>query len=93
MTSLSFYTKPMYGEWFKPRHIEEGSDKELRQLHYVCSQHLQALKATKCDLSTTFITWLIEMKLDQLTMFEWQRDSQDQPDVHHHIHILDLIDL
>ena len=73
--------------------LREGSGKELRCLHDVCSQHLRALKAMRHEPSGAFITSLIEMKLDQLTMFEWQRHSQNQSDVPHYAEILEFINL
>ena len=43
--------------------------------------------------SGAFITSLVEVKLDQTTMFEWQRHSQHQEDLPHFSEILKFIDL
>ena len=73
--------------------VTNGSGKELWHLHDICSQHLRALKVMKCEPSGAFITSLIELKLDESTVFEWQRHSQDQPDVSHYVEILEFIHL
>ena len=57
--------------------LKDGHGRELRRLHDVVNQHLCALKAMKYDPSGPFITSLLELKLDQSTLFEWQRHSQD----------------
>ena len=72
---------------------KEGSGKELRRLHDVCSQHLRALKTMGYDPSGPLVTSLIETKLDRSTMFEWQRHTQENSDVPHYAEILDFIDL
>lgn len=53
--------------------LNEGTWKELRRLHDIATQHLRALKAIDCELPGPFVTSMIELKLDQTTMFEWQR--------------------
>ena len=62
---------------------KEGSGKELLRLHEVCSQHMRVLKTMYYDPSGSFITSLIETKLDRSTMFEWQRHTQEKSDVPH----------
>ncbi len=56
--------------------LKDGSGKELRRLHDTVQQHLRALKAMDQDPSGAFITSMMELKLDQTTMFEWQKTSQ-----------------
>ena len=73
--------------------VKHGSGKELRHLHDVCSQHLWASNVMKCKPSGALLTPLIEMILDESTMFEWERHSQDQPDVSHYTEILEIIKL
>ena len=65
----------------------------LRRLHDEVNQHLCALKAVDYDPSGTFITSSLELKLDQTTMFEWQRHSQDTNEVPHYQELLDFLDL
>ena len=68
--------------------LKDGSDKELPCLHDVLSQHLWALKVLKYESSGPFIASLIEA-----TSFEWQRHSQDKPDVPHFDKILKFLGL
>ena len=74
--------------------LKDGSGKELRRLHETLQQHLRALKAMKCEPDSSFVTSVIELKLDSETMFEWQKHSQDKTEVvPHYQDILDFIDL
>ena len=68
--------------------------KELRRLHDTVQQHLCTLKAMDCTAPGSFITSVLELKLDSNTMFEWQRhDSQESSDVPHYNKLLDFIKL
>lgn len=60
--------------------LKDGSSKELRRLHDVLLQHLRALKTMKEEPDPSFITSIIELKLDPTTLFEWQKHSQDTTD-------------
>ena len=71
--------------------LKDGSEKELRRLHDTAQQHLRALKALGHDPSGSFITSLLELKLDVNAMFEWQRHSQASADVPHFKHLLEFI--
>ena len=53
--------------------LKEGSGKELRRLHDTIQQHVRALKTLGCDLPESFITSMIELKLDFNTLFKWQK--------------------
>ena len=53
-------------------HLKDGTGKELHQLHDVAQQHLRALKALGHEPDESFITSMLELKLDVHTMFEWQ---------------------
>ena len=55
------------------------------------SRHLCAL--TTKDPYGPFVTALVELKLDQSTMFEWQRQSQDASDTLHYERLLKFLDL
>ena len=63
--------------------LKDGTGKELRRLHDIAQQHQRALKALGHEPSGSFITSLLELKLDVNTMFEWQRHSQVSTDVPH----------
>lgn len=73
--------------------LKEGSGKELRYLHDTAQQHLRALKAMGQEPSGSFITSLLELKLDQNTMFEWQKCSQESSEVPHYKDLLEFINL
>ena len=73
--------------------LKEGSGKELRKFHDLAQQHLRALKAMGQDPSGPFITSLLELKLDQNTLFEWQKCSQSSKDIPHYTKLLDFLNL
>lgn len=74
--------------------LKEGSGKELRRLHDTLQQHLRALKSMKHEPDGSFITSIVELKLDPDTMFEWSKHSQDKTEeVPHYMDILEFIDL
>ncbi len=45
------------------------------------------------DPSGAFITSMMELKLDQTTMFEWQKTSQGTKSVPHYREILEFLNL
>ena len=45
------------------------------------------------DLSSPFITSLLKLKLDQTSMFEWQRHTQTIDDVPYYQELLDFLNL
>ena len=73
--------------------LREGKGKELRRLHDTVNQHLRALKAMNYDPPEHFITSMLELKLDQDTMFEWQRHTQSSTSVPPVSALLEFIDL
>ena len=73
--------------------LKEGSGKELRRLHDVLLQHLRALKTMNEEPDPSFVTSIIELKLDTTTSFEWQKHSQGTTTVPHYQDILDFLDL
>ena len=73
--------------------LKDGNGKELRRLHDVIQQHMRALKAMKHEPSSSFLTSVIELKLDVDTMFEWQKHSQANIDVPHYQDLLEFLDL
>lgn len=74
--------------------LKDGSGKELHRLHDMLQQHLRALKTMKCEPDPSFITSLIEIKLDEETLFEWHKHSQEKvAEVPHYQEILDFINL
>ena len=73
--------------------LKDGHGKELCRLLDITNQHLQALKAMKFESSGLFIASLLELKLDQGTMFEWQRHIQDSKEVTRYANLLEFLDL
>ena len=50
--------------------LKDGSRKELRRID---DTFLHALKTMGHELDGTFITSFLQLKLDQTTLFEWQK--------------------
>ena len=73
--------------------LKDGSGRELRRLHDNAQQHIRALKAMGHEPDGTFITSFLQLKLDQTTLFEWQKHDQGSTDVSHYQSLLDFIDL
>ena len=74
--------------------LRDGSGRELRHFHDVLQQHLRALKTMKTEPDPSFVTSIIELKLDQTTLFEWQKHSQSTVnEVPHYQDILEFLDL
>ena len=74
--------------------LKDGSGRELRRLHDVLQQHVRALKTMKSEPDPFFVTSVIELKLDESTLFEWQKHSQEKvEEVPHYQELLDFINL
>ena len=73
--------------------LKDGNGKELRRLHDTANQHLRALKAMECEPSGSFVTSMLELKLDVTTMFEWRKHSQEHSKVPHFTKLLEFLDL
>ena len=73
--------------------MKDGNGRELRRLHDTVNQHLRALKATEHEPDGPFITSMLELKLDQNTMFEWHKFSQASEDVPHCAQMLEFLNL
>ncbi len=72
--------------------LKERTGRELRKLYDLAQQHLRALKSMKYDPGP-FMTFVLELKLDATTTFEWQKHSQTQRKVPHYQDLLDFINL
>ena len=73
--------------------MKEVNGKDMHRIHNVANQHIPALMAMKQGTTESCITAMLEPKLDQATMFEWQRHSQDSNDVPHYSALLQFLDL
>lgn len=72
MTVSASFTKLMLERSMNTK-PENGSGREIRRFYDTVKQHLRVLKAMKEDPTGSFITALLELKLDKSTMFEWQK--------------------
>ena len=72
--------------------VKTGTGKELRQLHDLVSQHLRSLRTANRDTLDTFMSSLIEMKLDQATKFVWQQHMHERRDVPSINKLLEFVD-
>ena len=73
--------------------LKDGNGKEIRRLHDVANQHLRALNVMGYEPSGPFVTSILELKLDQTTLFEWQRHSQETDKVPDYDQLLNFLDL
>ena len=73
--------------------MRNGNCCELHCLHDVAAPHLRALEAMDYEPSGPFITSMLELKLDQTTMFEWQRHTQDSSELPHYTALVEFLDL
>ena len=72
--------------------VKAGTGRELRQLHDVVSQHVRSLRTVKGDTFETFMSSLIEMKLDQASKFAWQQHTHERRDVPSIDELLEFVD-
>ena len=71
--------------------LKEGTGTEIRKLHDNVVQHLRALKAMDHEPSSPFVTSALELKIDQTSMFEWQRHSQSADGIPHYSDLLSFL--
>ena len=72
--------------------LRDGNERELPRLHDTANQHMRAVKAM--DFSPwTFVTSVLESKLDQTTTFEWKKHGQGSKEVPDHLELLEFLDL
>ncbi len=73
--------------------LKSGNGKELRKFHDTMQQHIRALKTMGHEPSGSFLTSLLELKLDVDTSFEWQKLSQSTSGIPPYKDLLKFIDL
>ncbi len=73
--------------------LKDGNGRELRRLHCTVTQHLRALKSMDHEPLGSFISSLLELKLDAGTMFEWQKHTQESATGPHYSTLLDFLHL
>ena len=57
--------------------LKAHNGKELRKLYDLCSQHIRVIKATDTCNIDTFLTIIMELKLDEVTKLKWMEYSND----------------
>ena len=73
--------------------LKDGNGRELQRLHDSINQHLRALSAMGQEPSGSFVTSLVELKLDGTTMFEWQKHSEGSTQVPHYTDLMDFLNM
>ena len=73
--------------------LRDGNGKELRKFHDTMQQHIRALKAMGHEPPGSFLTSLLELKLDVGTTFEWQKHSQSSTGIPPFQDLLDFVNL
>ena len=83
----------VHGKFLVHAPFKHGNGREPRKLHNTVQQHLRALKSIGYEPSGPFIKSTLELKLDQSTMFEWQKHSQKSTGVPHYQDLLKFLNL
>ena len=73
--------------------LKHGNSKELQLFHNVAKQHLHALKVMKYETLVSFITLILELKLDQSMMLDWQWHTQSSKIISDYDELLEFLDL
>ena len=69
------------------------SNKELRKLYDLCNQHIRAIKASEQYDLNTFLTVVMELKLDEASRLEWLEFTNESQTTPTQDKMLKLIDL
>ncbi len=69
--------------------LKDGLGKEIRRFHDVINSNSN----TQSNATDSFITSLLELKLDKDTMFEWQKASQEIEKIPHSNDLLKFLNL
>ena len=72
--------------------LKDGNGKELRRIHDVINQHMRAINTMSSNSLEGFVTSVIELKLDQTSMFAWQDHTHDQREVPPYTTLLEFLD-
>ena len=73
--------------------LKDGNSKELRCLHDVTKQHLRALRVMKYETFASLVTSILELKVDHITIFKWQRHTHSSNTVPDFGDLLEFLDL
>ena len=73
--------------------LKDGNGREVCRLHDTVQQHLCTLKDLGNEPSGSFITSMLELKLDTNTAFEWNKYSQYFEELSHYTKLLKFLNL
>ena len=73
--------------------LKDGSGRKLQHLHDLANHHLHTLKALGYEPSRPFVTYTLELKLDQSTKLAWQKYSNDNAKVPHYMELIEYLDM
>ena len=73
--------------------MKTGSGPELRRLYDVLVQHIRALMALEQDTLETYLTVVIELKLDEGTKLKWSEYSSERATTPPYEELLKFLDI
>ena len=73
--------------------LKAHNGRELRKLYDTCNQHIRAIKAFEAYDIDTFLTVVMELKLDEVTKLRWMEYSNDSKTTPPHSELLKILDL
>ena len=73
--------------------MKSNTGRELRKLYDLCKQHIRAIKASDHYDLDTFLTIVMELKLDEVTRLKWMEFSDDRQTTPPHDEIMKFLDL
>ena len=73
--------------------LKAHNGKEVRKLYDICTQHIRAIKASDTFDLDTFLTIIMELKLDEVTKLKWMEYSNDSETTPPHAELLKFLDL
>ena len=73
--------------------LKAHNGREVRKLYDICTQHIRAIKASDSFDLDTFLTIIMELKLDEVTKLKWMEYSDDSQTTPPHAELLKFLDL
>ena len=73
--------------------MKANNGKELRRLYDLWNQHIRAIKAFDAYDLDTFLTTIMELKLDETTKLKWMEHSNDSQKTPPYFELLDFLDM
>ena len=73
--------------------LKAQNGRELRKLYDICNQHIRSIKAFDAYDVDTFLTIVMELKLDEVTKLTWMEYSNDSKTTPPHSELLKFLDM